>query len=293
MNRNSFLISVAIFVLVYSYSITGIAQSTVIPENEIIQNPQDSIIFRHLAKTFSEKKDLPIGELIILIGKTLEGTPYVAHTLENESDEKMVVNLRELDCTTFAENCLAIARTVKSGNCIFQNFIENLQQIRYRNGIRNHYPSRLHYFSDWLSNNAEKSIIELPATNLGEVFPNHVYFMSTHPDSYQCLKANPAYVAELQELEKNISSKIYYFIPKDKIASVENKLIEGDIAGITTNIKGLDMVHTVLLTRINGRIHILHASSSAMKVVLSDEPLADYLAKNKIQTGIMVGRPIY
>ena len=291
MNRNTILFLVAILLLALTYSSHSTAQTSSIPDNEIIQDAQDSVIFQHLTETFSDKKDIPIGELIILIGKSFQGTPYVAHTLENDTDEKLVVNLRELDCTTFAENCLALARTIKTGDPTYKSFLVNLQQIRYRNGIRNHYPSRLHYFSDWLMNNAEKNIIDLPAVNFGEIFPNQLNFMSTHPESYQCLKENPAFVAELDELEKDISAKKYYFIPKDKIASVESMLNEGDIAGITTNIKGLDIVHTILLTEVNGRVHLLHASSSAKKVILSDEPLNDYLAKNKIQTGLMVGRP--
>lgn len=291
MNRNTILFLVAILLMALTYSGHSTAQTSSIPDNEIVQDAQDSVIFRHLTETFSDKKDIPIGELIILIGKSFQGTPYVAHTLENDTDEKLVVNLRELDCTTFAENCLALARTIKTGDPTYKSFLVNLQQIRYRNGIRNHYPSRLHYFSDWLMNNAEKNIIDLPAVNFGEIFHNQLNFMSTHPESYQCLKENPAFVAELDKLEKDISAKKYYFIPKDKIASVESMLNEGDIAGITTNIKGLDIVHTILLTKVNGRVHLLHASSSANKVILSDEPLNDYLAKNKIQTGLMVGRP--
>lgn len=292
MNRNTIVFIAAAFLSALSYSVPATAQTSSIPDNEIIQDAQDSVIFRHLTKTFSDKKDIPIGELIIIIGKSFEGTPYVAHTLENDTDEKLVVNLRELDCTTFAENCLALARTIKTGDSTYKQFLMNLQQIRYRNGRRNHYPSRLHYFSDWLFNNAEKNIIELPATRIGSIFPNQVSFMSKHPDSYQCLKENPSFVNEMSELEKTISGKKYYFIPKEKITTVESQLNEGDIAGITTNISGLDIVHTVLLTKVNGRIHILHASSAAKKVVLSDEPLAEYLAKNKIQTGIMIGRPL-
>ena len=291
MTRNIILSLIIISFIVFS-STNSLARSIAIPDSEIIQDTRDSVIFRELAEKFTDKKDLPIGTLITAIGKTLEGTPYVAHTLENDSDEKLVVNLRELDCTTFAENCLALARTFKSDDCSYQHFLANLQQIRYRNGVRNHYPSRLHYFSDWLFNNAEKNIIELPSTSASENFANHVNFMSKHPDSYQCLKANPAFVEEMDELEKTISAKEYRYIPKEKIASVEGQLNEGDIAGITTNIAGLDIVHTVLLTQVNGRIHILHASSSAKKVVVSSEPLADYLAKNKIQTGIMLGRPL-
>ena len=35
--------------------------------------------------------------------------PYVAHTLEVGDPEQLVVNTRELDCTTLVENVLALA----------------------------------------------------------------------------------------------------------------------------------------------------------------------------------------
>ena len=43
-------------------------------------------------------------------------TPYVAHTLEVNEEEKLVVNFDEVDCTTFVEYVLALALSpVKNG----------------------------------------------------------------------------------------------------------------------------------------------------------------------------------
>ncbi len=268
------------------------AQKGLVPVGEIISDLRDREIFNGIINEFSEKKDLPTGELLVGIGKSLEGTPYVAATLEKSDDEKLVVNLREMDCTTFVENCLALALTIKSGNPDYDRFLQELQHIRYRNGVRNQYPSRLHYFSEWLADNAAKNKISLPAKEFGVLYPNRVDFMSKHPEKYPCLKEHPKFVAEMGEWEKAISEKEYYFVPKDKIVEVERFLKEGDIIGITTSIAGLDIVHAALLTRVNGRIHILHASSSEKKVLVSSDPLADYLVKSKIQTGIMVGRSL-
>jgi hypothetical protein len=83
-----------------------------------------------------------------------------------------------------------------------------------------------------------------------------------------------------------------YYIPKTKLVEFEDKLLDGDIAGITTDIEGLDISHTVLLIRKNNRIHLLHASSNAGKVVISEETLEDYLNNNRHSTGIMVARPL-
>jgi hypothetical protein len=230
---------------------------------------------------------------MIKIGTFLEETPYVAYTLEKDSLEKLVINLRELDCTTFAENCLAISRTIRSGNHSFERFTAELENLRYRNGKLIDYPSRLHYFSDWIFNNEKKKLIADVSKEIAQtLYLNKVDFMSTHPDSYPQLKNNPGFVSEFKKQEEEISSRITFYIPKEKIAKVEDKLMDGDIVGITTNIKGLDISHVGLLVRKAGRIHLMHASSRAKKVIISDNTLEEYLAASKSATGIMVARPL-
>ena len=61
------------------------------------------------------------------------GTPYVAATLEMEP-ERLVVNLREMDCMTLVENVVVLTRTIQSENPSFETFCKNLQALRYRNG---------------------------------------------------------------------------------------------------------------------------------------------------------------
>jgi hypothetical protein len=68
--------------------------------------------------------------------------------------------------------------------------------------------------------------------------------------------------------------------------------MDGDIVGITTGIEGLDISHVGVLVRKAGRIHIIHASSKAEKIIVSEETLEEYLLTNKSATGIMVARPI-
>jgi hypothetical protein len=56
---------------------------------------------------------LPFGELMAEIGRSLVGTAYVPRTLEVDGPERLVVNLRGLDCVTFVENVYAMAALVK------------------------------------------------------------------------------------------------------------------------------------------------------------------------------------
>ncbi len=62
---------------------------------------------------------------MLMLGNFFEDSPYAEHSLEHEP-EALVVNLREFDCTTFVESCLAISRTIRSGETQFPgNFLQN------------------------------------------------------------------------------------------------------------------------------------------------------------------------
>ncbi len=275
-----------ILILVLSCYFSG-AQSRTINYQQ-----NDKEILEKVFQHFSSEKNTATGELMIKIGSYFIETPYVAHTLEIQP-EQLTVNLREFDCTTFAENCLAIVRTIKSEKPSFEQFLIELQNIRYRNGVINGYPSRIHYFSDWIFENSKRQVVKDISKEIANTkYPLQVNFMSTHPGSYIQLKNDSTLIPLISLQEKEISKREMYFIPEDKIVDFEKQLNDGDIAGITTGIKGLDMVHVVILKRVNGRINILHASTTANKVILSEETLEDYLKKNKSATGIMVARPL-
>lgn len=56
------------------------------------------------------------------------GVPYVASTLEVNPDEELVVNLRQLDCTTLVENVVALTLTVREEHPTFVSFCRNLEK---------------------------------------------------------------------------------------------------------------------------------------------------------------------
>ena len=266
-------------------------KETTNPPEELIATAKDSLLVKEILSRFSADQNKPVGELISEIGKTFLETPYVAHTLENGPDEKLVINLRELDCTTFVETCLALARTIKAGKADFDSFARELEKIRYRGGKREGYCSRLHYFSDWIYNNRMKGLVSEPAVKIGSPVDLHVNFMSTHPNSYEVLKENPEFIPLIADQEAGISSRKYFFLKKEEVTGREADLKEGDLVGLATTIAGLDISHTGILTEVNGRIHLLHASSALEKVVISEEPLSDLLLNKKSYSGIMIARP--
>ncbi|MGE4586344.1 MAG: N-acetylmuramoyl-L-alanine amidase-like domain-containing protein, partial [Mangrovibacterium sp.] len=173
-------------------------------QDTLIYFREDSLLTEDLLRRFSDCREEPVASLLVEIGRSLVGTPYVSHTLENGIEEKLVVNLRELDCTTFAENCLALARTIRSGETQFGYFVRELQHIRYRDGLRQGYLSRLHYFSEWIGNNVQKGLIAEPAACFGSTLDVQVGFMYAHSGNYSVLSSNPELVPLLVKQEKII-----------------------------------------------------------------------------------------
>ena len=96
----------------------------------LVFQAEDQEILERILDIHKEDTDLAISGLMVEVGRFFLGTPYVAHTLEKEGDEQLIINLRELDCTTFAENCLAISRTIKSGKHSLEQFASELLAVR-------------------------------------------------------------------------------------------------------------------------------------------------------------------
>jgi len=232
----------------------------------------------------------PIREVVMDVGTGFLNTPYVEKTLEIEGDEKLVINLMGLDCTTFLESVVTLARVAKLRNFAFEDYEKELEFLRYRDGENKGYPSRLHYFSDWIYDNQQKGILSDITREIGgELYANNPAFMSENPKFYPQL-TNKEFVDQLKKTETKISSRTYYYIPKESVESHEDKIQSGDLIAITISMDNLDISHVGFAVEHEGRIHLMHASSKLKKVVISEKPLSDYLIGNKSQSGIMVCR---
>jgi hypothetical protein len=253
---------------------------------------QDRRIFEELVRFLSKKKPqakFP-DELILEIGKFFLEAPYGIGTLETKRAEHLVINLREFDCVTFVENVVALACLVKSRGKSFKAFLRLLQKIRYREGRLRGYSSRLHYFSDWIHDNEKKGIVkDVTAKIGGRPLRKTVNFMTANLDLYPRLK-NAANLWRMKSIERAISRRSLFFIPKKALRRLEDRIRDGDFLAITTNREGLDVQHVGIAARVKNRIHLLHASRVDGKVVLSQKTLYQYMMQSKARSGIMVAR---
>lgn len=212
------------------------------------------------------------------------GTPYVANTLEVNDEETLVINLKEVDCTTLVEYVLAEA--------MGGDFASNLQRIRYRDGKIDGYTSRLHYIADWVENGVHQGFLEdATAVNSSDTEKLSLFYMSKHPQQYKSLKNSSENVKLTAKYEKALTGKTIHYLPKAKLKAEGLPWIkDGDIIALCTNIPGLDVSHMGIACYVDGKLHLLNASSINKKVEISAIPLSDMLAKSKSNTGIRVMR---
>jgi hypothetical protein len=238
---------------------------------------------------------LPLGERIAAVGMALRQTPYVGATLELYEDREVCsVNLRGLDCVTFFESALGFARMLKRDAHTPDALLAEVTLTRYRGGQVADYASRLHYMTDWFFDNERKRVLRLITRELPGAtrFSKRVSFMTTHPDAYRQLKANPELIVKIARVEAEINGRQMHYLPKERVAEGQRRLMTGDIVGVTTTLEGLDCAHAGLCYRDEqGTLRLLHASTTAKAVVL-DAELATYLARVSTHTGIIVARPL-
>lgn len=233
---------------------------------------------------------------VLWLARQFLGVPYVAHTLEINDDERLVVNTRQLDCTTFVETVTALKLCAQQDKHSFTDYLNMLRQLRYRKGKMAGYTSRLHYFTDWIRDKVEMQLVidvQQPNPPFSAVQTVQVDYMSTHPNAYKALKANAALVPEIRAQEQSLTGMKVRYIPKRSVrnnALLRKVVKDGDILAITCNKKGLEIAHLGFAVWRKDGLHLLNASMIHKKVVEEPMTLYQYLQRHKTHTGIRVVR---
>lgn len=270
-----------------------IATATKARAQNIIYEKEDSIFIEEIIKRYPSKKFNTTGERMISLANEFLGKEYVSGTLDEHDNEPLFISCSRLDCTTFVETVLAIALCDNDDH--FPAYCKNLEKIRYRNGIRNDYASRLHYVSWWIADSAKHNIIK----EVESVFHTarqslDLNFMSCNTEKYRHLKENHETREKIIEFEKPFHNIQIKYIPKAAIPQIQDnrEIKDGDIIAIVTDIEGLDISHLGFASWQDGTLHMIHASSREGKVIRDAETLYNYLASRKKHIGIRVFRAL-
>ena len=250
-----------------------------------------------VCRLLAASRQLPRGtNLQLFFARKFLGLPYVAHTLEINDDERLVVNTRQLDCTTLVENVTALTLCAQRGQYTWRDYLRTLTAMRYRNGKIPDYPSRIHYFTEWITANTKEGIvteIQSPNPPFSAVQQVSVSFMSNHPKSYKALRNHPEYVADIKKMEQQVSGQRFRYIPKTAVrnhAQLRKAVKDGDIIAITCRKKGLDIAHLGFAVWKEGKLHLLNASQLRGQVVEEPKILYEYLQEHPTHTGIRIIR---
>lgn len=245
-------------------------------------------------------RKLPIGERTARVARELVGVPYVNYSLEvDDMIETPVVNLTGMDCWTYYENSLAIARMLayKPGPYKLEDMLHMIEIERYRNGVcTGGYLSRMHHLEEVFHDNQRRGY----ARNITSRIPGAVRIqkeireMTVQWKNYRYLRSNPALIPPMGNIEAQVSRLPVYHVPKDKVPAIEKYLANGDICAITTTEPGGYTSHVGLIMRVAGRAYFCHATSDRDKgrMTIIDRPISDYLNDRAKHAGIVICRPL-
>ncbi len=242
---------------------------------------------------------LPLGERTVKFGKAMLGVPYVNFTLEvHDHIESPVVNLDGMDCWTFYENALGMARLLhfKPGPYEKRDLLHMIELERYRGGrCTGCYLSRMHHLEEVFYDNEKRGI----ATNITPGLPGAIrlrremQYMTTAWRDYRYLRNNRDLIPRMDEIEKRVSRLPVYHVPKSRVRAIEKYLKNGDICAITTTWQYGYTSHVGLIVQRGGRARFMHATSERSKgrKMVLDVPITDYLMENSKRAGIVICRP--
>lgn len=248
------------------------------------------------------RADVPLGRSATRVGELAVGTPYEAYTLEAYlraggspvRTEPLTLSLTRFDCVSLVESCIAVSRAADDpGAPSWEKYGREMERMRYRGGMRGGYTSRLHYFSEWITDGAKRGLYRELGTELGGVEDTRpLRFMTEHRDSYPAL-ANDDVYREIGEMERTLDGQPRRVIPKERIPEVSDRIESGDILAFATAIPGLDVTHAAFAYRDPANVlRVLHAPLSGGEVEITRTTLPEYVAAIRRSTGILVARPL-
>lgn len=282
-----------------SHSPSGPQPSAGLPMSTVFQGERKfrEIVAKADAQDWGK---LPIGERTMKVAAELTGTRYENFTLEvDDHIESPVVNFHAMDCWTYYENALAIARMLRHQPPPYQpeDMLRMIEIERYRNGnCDGSYLSRMHHLEEVFADNERRGL----ATNITPFLPGaerihrEIQEMTVQWKSYRYLRSNTSLIEPMGALEARVSRLPVHHIPKSKVRAIESRLQNGDICAITTRNSDAYTSHVGLILKRNGRAHFTHATSESDKGrrVIVDVPITDYLHQRAKHAGIIICRPM-
>jgi hypothetical protein len=234
-----------------------------------------------LNRAIHARNKLPPAPAISIpcIGSLFCDQAYADHILDTVSGqpEKLVVDLRRLDCMTLIEYIEAIRRSPT-----MRDFVTNLVHVRYLHRVID-YSYRRHFFRNWVDVNDHLVADVTKDCGCGQARQVHK-ILNQKEDGSLLLPGIPSQSATIS------------YIPTEKInTKIISNIHDGDYIGIYSPDKGLDVTHVGIMVRNHSIPFLRHASSVSSYRRVIDHPFLDYLhgkfsKSGTIRPGIIVFR---
>jgi len=219
----------------------------------------------------TNQRNMTISERITFYSERFIGTPYNFKCVGDGPyalyENYPLVNFSETNCMAFCEHVLA-----QSISDSWDNFFNNLQHIRYRDGIigmrtRNHYT-----MADWLPEN--RWLLDDVSRIVGGKYTQSVTRTISHKNFFESKGiTDMRYVLPDREITID-------YVPKEDLVKIEKNAKPGDIlALIFANKTDIFSAHMLMVIEKNGKKYIRESSNS--KMTTFDTPYKEWVSKNE------------
>ncbi|RKY52553.1 MAG: hypothetical protein DRP92_05315 [Candidatus Neomarinimicrobiota bacterium] len=206
--------------------------------------------------TVISKRNLTITERINFYSEKFLGTPYNLRCVGDGPyallENWPLVNFKETNCMAYCEHVLALSISDS-----WDNFFNNLQHIRYKDGIigmrtRNHYT-----MADWLPENAW--LLEHVSRKVGGKYTREVTRTISHIKFFK-----QKGIKDLRYVKPDRTITLDY-VPKEVLKKVKKKVKPGDVlALIYANKADIFSAHMLIVAQRDGQLVIRESSNSKM-----------------------------
>lgn len=217
------------------------------------------------------KKEMTITERIKYFSEMFLGMPYNLTCTGDGPyalyETEPLVNFKETNCMVFCEHVLALSISDS-----WDNFFNNLQQIRYQNGIigmrtRNHYT-----MGDWIWENSW--LLDDVTKKVGGEYTKQLTRTISHKKFFEGKK-----ITDLRYIKPDREITIDY-IPFKKLSLVKDNIKNGDIGSlIFANKTDIFSAHMFMLIIKEKELYVRESSSS--KMTTFDTQFDEWLSKYK------------
>lgn len=210
------------------------------------------------------------------------GTKYVPITKQDTLENSQIIT-DGFDEMTFVNFVCASAKLATSpGYARPQDLSKILDQISYRHGQPEGFPSRMNYAADWILDNKSRGNIKELTEDYSDSFKTKsLDYVSRHRDEFSALKDSSTY-DKMRMVEFGYRT---FKIPHLKRESIQWKdisadLKDGDLIVLLSNEPDKDIYNIGFVKKSDDGFHLIHASEKEGKVVYEKEPLARYVKRN-------------